>query len=289
MATRAAIQLAVTEHSSATSTAASTVVFIHGLLGSATNFRSIATAKPILLDTRRIISVDLANHGRSPHVAGRGTLDDLAVDVAATLEKHGATAGAPLTLVGHSLGGKVASLVALRYAPPSLRRLVVMDIAPVPYSTRDAQWRAVSDVVAAAAATDATQYRVRGDVDRVIAGSVPDAGMRSFVLQNLLVTKSGTYEWRCNLPALQSSLPAYADFPSGVLPSTVETHFIRGERSNYILPTHHGAIARLFTGARLHTVANAGHWLHADQPGAFVALLAKLLDGGGQSTGIHLR
>ena len=264
---------------------AETVVFVHGLLGSGVNFRSVALAPAVVGGAtggsrRRVLTLDLRNHGRSPHAQGPTTLDTLADDVRRALAVH-APRGA-LTLVGHSLGGKVASLVALRpHAPHNLARLIVMDIAPVPYSTRDAQWRAVADVVNAAAATDPGALAGRADVDRALRAAVPDAGMRSFVLQNLLLDPTGGYRWRVNLPALQASLPAFAAFPGDTGASAVEAHFVRGETSRYVLPEHHAAIARLFPRGRLHTVAGAGHWIHADRPAEFVALLGQLLRGEG--------
>lgn len=274
---------------SAPAEAAETVVFVHGLLGSGVNFRTVALAPAVQLrgdgGRRRVLALDLRHHGRSPHTPAPSSLDELAGDVRRALAAH-APAGA-LTLVGHSLGGKVAALVALRAPPANLARLVVMDMAPVAYSTRDAQWRAVADVVRAAAATDPRAAAGRADVDRALRAAVPDAGMRSFVLQNLVLDAAGAYAWRANLPALVASLPAFAGFPADVGASGVEAHFVRGGASAYVRAEHGAAIARLFPAARLHTVAGAGHWLHADRPAEFVALLGALLrgEGGGEALG----
>lgn len=256
------------------------VVFLHGLLGSGTNFRSIALA-PSVRAGRRVLAVDLRNHGKSPHVAGPTTLEAMADDVIAAADA--ALGGQPYNLVGHSLGGKTAALVALR-APSSLAQLVVMDIAPVPYELGDAQWGAVTRVVRAAAGLDPARFRSRGDIDRALAVDVPDAGMRSFVGQNLVLRPDGSYAWRINLPALLASLPAFASFPppppggpyapAPGLPAV----FIAGERSRYILPDAHGpAVRAFFPQAAFHTVAGAGHWIHADKPAEFTALLAGLL------------
>lgn len=255
------------------------VVFIHGLLGSGTNFRSIAL-HPSVRAGRRVLTLDLRNHGKSPHTPGPLSLDALAGDVAHTL--RGALGGEPCALVGHSLGGKVSSLVALT-APALLRQLVVMDISPVAYSLSDAQWGAVAAVVRAAHGVDPAAQKTRGDIDRALAATVPDAGMRSFVCQNLVMQPDGTYRWRVNLPSLLASLPLFAQFhappphgpypPAGGLPA----HFIGGERSRYILPAHHDAIRAMFPRAVFHTLPGAGHWLHADKPAEFIAWLAGVL------------
>ena len=257
------------------------VVFIHGLLGSGTNFRSIAL-HPSIRTNRQIITLDLRNHGKSPHSAGRISLEAMAHDVIETLEKTLEKQQHKCNLIGHSLGGKVSSLVALK-APHLLSQLVVMDIAPVNYSTRDEQWSAVTNVVEAANAIDPSKFKTRGEIDKALAARVPDAGMRSFVAQNLLLLPDGTYRWRINLPNLLASMPSFATFPqpppSGPYgpAAGLPAQFIGGERSRYILPEHHDAIRAFFPRARFHTVKDAGHWIHADQPAAFISLLASLL------------
>lgn len=273
------VPLFLSDLSSAGSPAPGTpVVFVHGLLGSGTNFRSIAL-HPSIRTGRRVLALDLRNHGRSPHVPGASSLSALAADVESAL---GASlgAGTPCTLVGHSLGGKVAALVALR-ARAALARLVVVDIAPVAYAPRDAQWGAVARVVRAAAELDPSAYPSRAAIDAALALSVPDAGMRSFVGQNLLMGEGGRYSWRCNLPALLASLPEFAAFPPAPAPCALPAHFIRGELSSYISEERDGpAIRALFPAAQVHTVQGAGHWIHADRPKEFTALLAGLLSEG---------
>ena len=258
--------------------ASSPIVFIHGLLGSGTNFRSIAF-HPSIRTGRRVLTVDLRNHGKSPHDDTPMTLELLAEDVAAAL--HAAGAVSPM-VVGHSLGGKVAMTLALRHPHlVSARPLVVIDIAPVSYDTAHPQWLAVNNVVAAAAALDPATFPRRADIDRALAASVPDAGMRSFVLQNLLTDGEGKYHWRLHLPAILRSMPLMARFmPPGAEPANpVETHFIGGQRSRYILPEYHATARTLFPAARMHTIADAGHWVHADKPAEFIALLARIAAG----------
>jgi len=251
------------------------VVFIHGLLGSGTNFR---TYQLKVAASRRTLAVDLRNHGRSPHVAGPMTLEGLAGDVAAAIEAH--FQGGPVDVVGHSLGGKTAMVLGAA-RPDLVSRLVVVDIAPVAYDTSLEQWRSVEAIIRAAGDLDPSAYRSRSAVDAKLAESVSDAGVRSFIAQNLAPAPDGSYTWRINIPALRASLRNFATFPlkgpTAAPPGGV--HFIAGGRSSYITAAQRPAIAALYPGAAVHTVEGAGHWVHADKPAEFWALLSRILDG----------
>lgn len=257
------------------------VLFLHGMLGSATNFRSVALA---LSRARPTLSLDLREHGKSPHTAGASTLEALAGDVAAALERE--ASGARVDVVGHSLGGKVAMTLALA-RPDLVRRLVVVDIAPVRYvAAGNAMWAGASGVVRAAAAIDPRACRSRAEVDALLAASVPDAGMRSFVMQNLVPAAGGAgggYTWRCNLGAILASLPHFAAFDTergaGGGGGLEAVHVLRGALSPYVRDGHAARIEALFPGARIHTLEGAGHWVHADKPAEFLDIVQQALLG----------
>ena len=101
------------------------VVLIHGLFGSLDNLGLLARA---LSEHYRVISVDLRNHGASFH-SDEMSYPQQAADVLALLD---ALALDQVSLVGHSMGGKVAMQLA-KQAPARVARLVVADIAPVAY------------------------------------------------------------------------------------------------------------------------------------------------------------
>jgi esterase len=256
------------------------VLFLHGLLGSSTNFRSIQHA--VAASARDALAVDLRNHGKSPHVAGASSLACLADDVAAAVE-GACGASATVDVVGHSLGGKVA--MALSLARPGLvRRLVVMDIAPVAYNAAsNPGWASVQGVVRAAAALQPRGYATRREVEAALAAAVPDPGVRSFVAQNLVPLEAGGFAWRVGWEGILASLPLFAGWeaPAGVVGAGARgpqaVHFVRGSASSYVLPAHEPAIRALFPCAEVHTVEGAGHWVHADKPAEFNALLAALL------------
>lgn len=268
------------------------VVFLHGLLGSGTNFRSIITQAALLQAADRsgiphMLTVDLPGHGRNGPDGGV-----LAYDIEALASRVGDalySAGySDVTLVGHSLGGKVACHLALDVCCPlAVERLIVMDMAPVDYALSHPQWAAVAAVVAAAHACDPARHTTRAAMDACMAATVPDAGMRSFVLQNLALRHradghGSEYEWRVDLYALRASLPAFAAFPLPVVTRSCDAlpaWFIHGGNSNFVQPHMHARIKQLYGRARFHAVEGAGHWLHADDPAATTAALARAIDG----------
>ncbi|MBR0656405.1 alpha/beta fold hydrolase [Roseomonas arctica] len=237
------------------------VVLLHGLLGAAQNWGTIQTA---LAPDHRVITLDLRNHGASPHAAEMDH-GSMAADVAQTLQALGVPRAA---VVGHSMGGKVAMMLALT-APALVERLVVADIAPVPYPPN------LRAIVAALQALPVTPGLTRRAADALLAATIPEAGMRAFLLQNLRF--DATPAWRIGLAEIAAAMPAIEDFaaPAAVFEGPVL--FLAGARSDYIRPEHEAAIAALFPTARHAVVPNAGHWVHAENPGGFLDALEPFL------------
>lgn len=243
------------------------VVILHGLLGSGRNWQGIAAALASRFD---VVLPDLRNHGGSPWDADAG-YPALVADVLALLDRLGL---ARVRLVGHSMGGKVAMLLALR-SPGRVERLVVVDIAPVGYGP------GLDDLLRAMRALDLAGMTRRAEADAALAPAVPDRAVRAFLVQNLEQRPEGL-AWRVNLDVLLPSMPTIRSFPetSDTEPFTGPTCFIRGERSDYVrLPEHEPAIRRLFPTAEIHTVAGAGHWVHAEKAEAFLEVLVGYLGG----------
>lgn len=251
------------------------VGYLHGLFGRGTNWNGIARA--LAAEDQPGVLIDLPNHGHSPWTP---TFDYLAMAdaVAAEIEERmGSAAG--LTLVGHSMGGKVAMLVALR-APHLVKGLVVVDIAP----GVSAQVVTSVPLVAAMRALDLTGTENRRAADAAMALRVDDPAVRQFLLQNLKliprVPAAGPgprWRWGVNLDLLGDSLAGVASWPeiSGSYPGDVL--WVAGAESPYIQPEHEPAMRALFPNVRQVTIAGAGHWVHADQPDALVAALRGFL------------
>ncbi len=239
------------------------IVILHGLLGSGRNWSTIAKQ---LGETYQVFTLDLRNHGGSPW-SDEMTYDAMAADVAHFIDESNL---GPVNLIGHSMGGKTSMRLALD-RPSLIERLVVVDIAPVAYEHSSASY------VEAMRAIDVEQYVNRKDIDALLSAAVPEAGIRAFLLQNLVREDRG-FSWRANLDGLAKAMPALMAFPStGKDPFERQTMFLAGKNSDYVLPSHQGEVARLFPSAKTHHIADAGHWLHAEQPAVFLEMLQEFL------------
>ncbi len=236
------------------------LLIAHGLFGSARNWGVIAKR---LSDTRQVIAVDMRNHGASFWDDSHG-YDDLAADLAAVVEDHGGRAD----VVGHSMGGKAAMMLALRH-PEAVRRLVVADIAPVAYDHSQAH------LIHAMRRLDLGAIERRSQADAALVADVPDPGTRAFLLQSLDLNERC---WRLNLDALEAEMPRIVGWPD---PDNAAPHpalFLAGGESDYVQPSARPAIRALFPRARFAKLPRAGHWLHAEKPREFEAAIRTFLD-----------
>ena len=238
---------------------------LHGLFGSGTNWRTIARRLGSRLECHL---VDQRNHGRSPHARGMA-YPALADDVLAYLEARGIDQAG---LIGHSMGGKSAMTLALT-APERVRWLIVADIAPAP-SPSDHR-----PIVEALRALTLDSLTSRAAADSALAHTFPDPGLRQFLLQNL-VHGDGGLRWRIDLEAIAEALPDLTGFPPTAPGAAYRgpTLFLRGERSDYVTARHEPRIRALFPSASVDTIADAGHWLHAEQPAAVTDRIARFVD-----------
>ncbi|MCX6397490.1 MAG: alpha/beta fold hydrolase [Propionibacteriales bacterium] len=264
-------------HTTAYGEHGSRVVFLHGLFGQGRNWTAIAKA---LASEHRVLLVDLPDHGRSAWTHGppQGKGFDL-VGVADVIAVELAT-GAPVALVGHSLGGKVAMVLALRH-PALVERLCVADMSPVAYTSGSE----FSGYIEAMRAMDLGALAQRADADSALRSAVPNPTVRSFLLQNLRrdATSDGSSSWRWqpNLEGLQRDLPGFVSWPAeqltGCTPYDGPVLWVGGANSEYIVDEYAPAMDRYFPRNRRVTIKNAGHWLHSEQPEVFVEVLRRFL------------
>jgi esterase len=242
------------------------VVLLHGLFGSARNFGAVQQQ---LARRCRVIALDLRNHGASPH-DGDMRYAALAADVLQTLD---GLAALPATLLGHSMGGKVAMQAALTQ-PDAVARLIVADIAPVAYPPHH---RAIAEAMAS---LPLSPGMTRAQASGALSEAVPDAAMRAFLLQNLQLGAAPA--WRIGLTEIIAALPVIEGWQT---PADARyggsTIFMAGAASDYIRAEHRPAIRALFPNARFVTLKNAGHWLHAENPSGFVAVVEAFLTATG--------
>ena len=253
------------------------VVFVHGLFGQGKNWTTIAKG---LADRHRVTLLDLPNHGHSPWT-DRVDYLDMADLVAAELAEF----GEPVTLVGHSMGGKVAMQLALR-RPELLRALVVVDVAPVDYPESggrtddlDEESSPFADYIAAMRAIDLETLQTRDDADHALRGAVPSRMVRSFLLQSLQREGTHGWRWRLNLPALARDLGQLRGFPEPPPGATFEgpVLWVAGANSHYVLPRDRERMDALFPATRLVRIKNAGHWVHSEQPEVFLETMRRFL------------
>ena len=236
-----------------------TLIIAHGLFGSGRNWGVIAKR---LADRRQVVAVDMRNHGTSPW---QPTHDypGMAADLAAVIE----SLGEPVDIVGHSMGGKAAMVLALTQ-PDLLRRLIVADIAPTAYSHTQ------QHLIDAMRAVDLSRVERRADAEAQLA-QIEDPTLRSFLLQSLDLKEK---KWRLNLEVLTEYMPQVLSFPAMVGQFTGPAFFLTGAESTYVRPEHRAEIKRLFPAARFAKIPGAGHWLHAEKPREFEGAVRAFLD-----------
>ncbi len=240
------------------------VVFIHGLFGQGKNFASIASG---IGDIATCYLVDQPNHGKSPW-----TLEfslDAQCDLVAQWMRT--TVDGPATVIGHSLGGKVAMRLALRH-PELVTGLVVVDVSP----THNDATSGFSTLVAAMRNLDLDAVTSRTDADHRLTTLVPDPGVRGFLLQNLR-RHGGHWAWNANLDLLGDNLNVVAGWPAIEASWDGPTRWVAGGRSDYVQPQDVAPMRKLFPRVVSVTLKRAGHWVHADEPQAFTGILRQFL------------
>lgn len=245
--------LATIRHPATTPSDALPLVIAHGLYGSARNWGVIARR---LADHREVVAVDMRNHGMSPRFDGQG-YPEMAADLAEVIESLGGHAD----LMGHSMGGKASMVLALT-RPELIRRLVVADIAPVPYSHDQTRH------VVAMRGLDLSVITTRAEADAALAASVDDPSLRAFFLQSLDFRDKPPV-WRLNLDVLETEIPKIIGWPGTTGQFDGPALFLTGAESSYVRPEHRDTIRALFPKARFARIPGAGHWLHAEKPREF--------------------
>ncbi len=263
-------RLAPVLHTTEVGSTGARVVFLHGLFGQGRNF--VPIAKALEPDLRSLL-VDLPNHGRS------GWTDSVAytdvADVVAGALRVGFAADGPVHVVGHSMGGKVAMVLALRH-PDLVDRLVVVDIAPAG-SDGAGEFEHLLDSLAGLDLAGVTR---RADAELALAGAIPDERVRGFLLQNLRADGTA-FSWRANLALLRAELATIGGFPDAaeLAGATFDRPvlWVAGERSDYVRPDHLPAMRRLFPRTTQVVIKGAGHWVHSERPEAFTSALRVFL------------
>ncbi len=237
------------------------LLIIHGLFGSSDNWRSMAKS---FAKHYQVISVDLRNHGRSPH-SDRQDFASMAEDVIELCEKLGLS---EVLLLGHSLGGKVVMTMA-ELRPELIKKLIVVDISPRQY---ESQHTPLMDTMMS---VDLQRLKTRSEVDQNLSASIKDKAVRQFLLMNL-VSEDEQLSWRINLPALKAN---YQNMMAAVCQDcqcTMPALFVYGEQSEYVTEQDQAEIKRCFSDVKFSAL-DAGHWVHAERPMQFRKIVEDFL------------
>ncbi len=236
------------------------LVIVHGLYGSARNWGVIAKR---LSDTRHVVAVDMRNHGSSPWYDTH-SYEDQAGDLAEVIE----SLVGPYDVLGHSMGGKAAMVLALT-RPALVNRLVVADIAPVPYDNTQLKY------IEAMKSVDLAQVTKRSDAADQLLKRIDNPDLAPFFLQSLDVRDK---RWLLNLDTLAREMPKITGFPeiSGTYEGNVM--FLSGANSDYVRREYRDRIKAIFPRAQFAKIPGAGHWLHAERPREFEAAVRHWLD-----------
>lgn len=236
------------------------LVFLHGLMGRGKNFNTIARA---LTGTTTSLLVDVPNHGKSCWTDGFDYIE--IADLVADELRRDFCKDEPAVILGHSMGGKVAMLLALRH-PDLLAGLIVEDIAPVDTSASEFE-----HLLGSLLKLDLAQLKSRTDAHDQLKGDINSTAVRGFLLQNLVRDGEDGFVWEPNLQMLYDELPTIVDFPE--VDATFEKHpvmWIKGENSNYVNDESELVMRELFPITRRIQIRDAGHWIHSEQPQRFI-------------------
>jgi pimeloyl-ACP methyl ester carboxylesterase len=247
-----------------TSNSSKNLLIIHGFMGMSDNWKTLGIQYQEAGYNVHIL--DLRNHGKSFHS------DDFSYEIMVQdvvnycLDKNINST----QIIGHSMGGKVAMLLATTQ-PNLIEKCVVADIGPKYYAPHH------QEILAGLNAIDFSDQPSRAAVEETLYPYIPDFGTRQFLLKNLFWVTPGQLAFRFNLPVFNSkieeigkALPSQAIFQKPTL-------FIRGGNSNYILDADFEAIKLHFSQAIFETIPNAGHWLHAENPKLFFEITLNFL------------
>jgi esterase len=240
----------------------SPVVILHGLFGFSDNWQTIAKS---LSDEFTVLTPDLRNHGRSPHV-NTHSYPEMADDLKAFLEQRKLTQA---IVVGHSMGGKAAMQLAMNY-PDLVEKLVVIDMEPGQAADNHREiFKALFDL-------DFSIIKTRQEANDFLSSRIEEEGTRQFLLKNITREANGEFGWKMNLPVLWKD---YHNILAPVVGTPYEKPalFIRGGKSNYIKDEEITLIQEYFPKAAVVTIEGAGHWVHADKPAELLAVIKGFL------------
>lgn len=240
------------------------LVILHGFLGSLDNWQTQARN---LEDEYTVWTLDLRNHGRSPH-ADEHTYQIMATDLSAFCDEHEL---GKFHLLGHSMGAKVAMYFADQHSE-CVDKLILVDMGMKAYTGGH------EEILDALNDLPVNEITSRQEAENHLSKRIRDLGIRQFLLKNLARKPGNEYEWRFNLPALTKAYPNILEAYEPSKPYEGNTIFIRGGKSPYVADGDWDEILLAFPNAALATIPKAGHWIHVEAMDPFLKEVRQFLD-----------
>lgn len=232
------------------------IIILHGFLGMSDNWKSLATQ--FASAGFQVHALDLRNHGKSFH-SEEFNYEVMVEDVKNYIHVHQLTNS---IVLGHSMGGKVAMLLATTY-PNLVSKLIIADIGPKYYAPHH------QTILAGLNAVDFSKKPSRSDVEQILSNCITDFGTRQFLLKNLYWKTPEQLAFRFNLQVFNDKIETIGTALPFENKFEGPTLFLRGSKSDYILDSDFETIYYHFPMASIVTIDNAGHWLHAENPKDF--------------------
>jgi len=229
-------------------------VILHGLFGSSDNWQTIAKK---IAEYYTVFSVDMRNHGHSPW-SNQFSINDMTNDVKKLFLDLNIN---EVILIGHSMGGKVAMTFAQKY-PEMLKKMIVVDIGIKKYPPHH------QHILKAINAIDLNIIKTREEAKKHFLNFIESEDTIQFLLKNLY-WKDNKLTWRMNISVIEQNIHNILN-EIEQKECNVQTLFIRGDKSNYILENDFLDIETTFIDSQIITIPNSGHWIHAEQPEAFI-------------------
>lgn len=239
------------------------LIILHGFMGALDNWHTLAT---MFGSNRHVFAIDQRNHGKSPHSEFH-SIPLMVADLKQFMEENKLS---KVSLIGHSMGGKVVMEFALRY-PELVNKLIIVDIAPKQYK------RGHDDVFKAIFAVELNKVISRKDAEIMMEPFVQDFGTRQFLMKNLDRAEDGSYKWKMNLNVLHRDYEEIIRSINSDTPFLGSTLVIKGGNSRYINTEDETDFEQLFPAYQLKSIANVGHWVHAEAPKEFYEMVNKFL------------
>jgi len=240
------------------------LIIIHGLFGSLDNWMTFAKT---MSENHEVYLIDARNHGQSRH-SYVFNIQVMADDLKEFIDENQLINS---IILGHSMGGKIAMQFAINY-PSKIDKLIVVDIAPKAYPVHHEL------IIEGLQALDFNVIKTRNAADEKLSAYIPEFSVRQFLLKNLYWKEKEQLGFRFNLEVIAKNIHHVGEaLVTNGKSFNNPTLFVRGDKSNYILDSDMDEIQKIFPNSNLITIKDSGHWIHAEQPEAFLSMIKKFI------------